>query len=364
MDQMMASENAEIVFQLLVEDLNAISLGSKGKNKVGDVPDAEMAVQLFQDELRQSLSSLADHRMAQSIADAVQLDGPVLFGAFTCEDQVVRDHTIARHLSGQRTDMELDGAIRNEVDISDELLATMAALYATKPEYLTNYDFAGESSTVHDRRQKDSRSCIACFADKKFFEVAQAPCQHNYCQDCVRDLFTTALSDESLFPPRCCGQTIPLETVRIFVTSELAATFKNKTVEFETSNRTYCCIQTCSGFIPAEFIQNDIAKCQECRTTTCRICKHEAHTSDCIGDEALQQVLEVETANGWQRCHSCKQMIELDVGCNHITSVYSLPLYSYLTYFIVVAAAAPNFATSVGNDGKLVHVSSGMKIDL
>ncbi|PVH71728.1 hypothetical protein DL98DRAFT_387736, partial [Cadophora sp. DSE1049] len=32
-----------------------------------------------------------------------------------------------------------------------------------------------------------------------------------------------------------------------------------------------------------------------------------------------QQVLQAADENGWQRCYSCRRLVELDIGCNHIT---------------------------------------------
>ncbi|XMA18656.1 hypothetical protein WAI453_011447 [Rhynchosporium graminicola] len=58
-----------------------------------------------------------------------------------------------------------------------------------------------------------------------------------------------------------------------------------------------------------------------CFTVTCKICKGPAHQHDCPQDAATQQVLQLAAAEGWKRCAHCKRMIELKVGCNHITCV-------------------------------------------
>jgi hypothetical protein len=32
-------------------------------------------------------------------------------------------------------------------------------------------------------------------------------------------------------------------------------------------------------------------------------------------------VLEAARENGWQRCNNCRRLVELDMGCNHMTFV-------------------------------------------
>lgn len=48
-------------------------------------------------------------------------------------------------------------------------------------------------------------------------------------------------------------------------------------------------------------------------------CKARAHTGDCLNDPATRKLIAVAQENGWQRCYSCWRMVELEIGCNHIT---------------------------------------------
>jgi hypothetical protein len=36
---------------------------------------------------------------------------------------------------------------------------------------------------------------------------------------------------------------------------------------------------------------------------------------------ALQQALDAAEEHGWQRCFNCRRLVELEIGCNHITLV-------------------------------------------
>jgi hypothetical protein len=82
--------------------------------------------------------------------------------------------------------------------------------------------------------------CVACGDDAEFFNVACVPCQHEYCRSCLEALFKASITDESLFPPRCCRQPINLSTARLFLKSDLVHLYEKKKIEFETPNRTYC----------------------------------------------------------------------------------------------------------------------------
>jgi hypothetical protein len=129
------------------------------------------------------------------------------------------------------------------------------------------------------------------------------------------------MTDDSLFPPKCCRQPITAGAMRIHLTGDLVRQYEAKKVEYETPDRTYCSNAFCSAFIRAENIADEKATCPVCAEDTCTMCKAEAHTGDCPADTALQLVLDTANENGWQRCYGCRRLVELDIGCNHITYV-------------------------------------------
>ena len=127
------------------------------------------------------------------------------------------------------------------------------------------------------------------------------------------------MRDESLFPPRCCRQSIDLELVRDCLGEELATLFEMRELEMNTPNRVYCPIPTCSAFIPPNYDDYSyaaIVECPDCYGAVCSECKGAAHLGDC----ELPQDTELVTAGleaGMQRC-DCGFMIELESGCYHI----------------------------------------------
>ncbi|KAI4748054.1 hypothetical protein E4T50_01633, partial [Aureobasidium sp. EXF-12298] len=162
-------------------------------------------------------------------------------------------------------------------------------------------------------------SCQACLERLPRSETLPAPCGDSYCTGCMTTLFEHAIRDEAMYPPRCCGQTIPLDSVRSIITSELAVAFTTKAMEFDTTNRTYCSNTACSQFIPNDRINDDVAVCDACNHRTCSICKGNAHQDDCPEDETTQLALQLGDTQQWQRCNDCRSLVERSEGCNHIT---------------------------------------------
>ena len=160
--------------------------------------------------------------------------------------------------------------------------------------------------------------CVAC---SEIRNTVQVPCQHHYCEICVTRLVRDSIVDESLFPPRCCGQKMPSSLLRPYMTAELTAEFELKTIEFGTPHRTYCYF--CGKFINPDDvdIQGHRAHCMVCNLDTCICCNGRYHDEACAKDPALAATIQLAKKKGWQRCMNCQTMIERREGCNHMTYV-------------------------------------------
>ncbi|KAH7104024.1 hypothetical protein BKA62DRAFT_35058 [Auriculariales sp. MPI-PUGE-AT-0066] len=175
-----------------------------------------------------------------------------------------------------------------------------------------NDDKAGSSSRVE---------CVACTSRiRPGARSLRAPCDHVYDAACIEDLFKTSLTDETLFPPRCCKQEISLESVRHLISATLRFRFESKSLELRTLRRVYCSRPTCSRFLGAQTDNPANLICPQCFTATCSACNaiHAAGMTCAQNADGLA-VAEVAAANGWQRCPGCRRMIELDMGCYHMT---------------------------------------------
>lgn len=333
----------ELILRLQLDDIRWLATNAKGKSREGTVSDADLALQMQHEELQDTVTSLADRRMAYSMSIAVQDDGDLLHETSNQDRQVDADRRFASALADHhgsnisaamlakeaKHKVKQDDKEHAEIWRDPEMLAKVAALYNKPKDAVSTASFKANESPVAEsshgaaaRADKDTAprgTCVACGEDKDFFDVARVPCDHEYCRPCLEQLFALSLKDETLFPPRCDGQEIPLGRVRFFLPSQLANEFETKYVELSTKNRTYCHEVTCSAFIPNTAISDDVGTCPKCSKTTCTMCKSASHSGDCPHDSALNQLIDMATDQQWQRCYACNRFVELNIGCNHMT---------------------------------------------
>ncbi|KAL7911949.1 IBR domain-containing protein [Trichoderma velutinum] len=310
-------ETLNLIIEIQLQDAQNLI---KGKHREGQQPDAELAMQLYCCELESLNTTCSDLAMSRSMAHAVLLDGDFISNHLEEEQQAVCDREYA--ISGQPSAAVLRTATPDAV-IDDEMIRKLAALYVGVDD--DRYSTVGEPSSRQTTEVgksasvTETRRCLACMADVPFFETVQCPCSHEYCCSCIAELFKAAMGDESLFPPRCCSQPIPLGINQVFLPAELVGEYRAKELEYGTPNRTYCHQPACSTFIPLQFIQGDTATCIKCRGETCTICKSQSHDDHCPEDAATLEVLRIAEENGWQRCYSCHRVVDLSTGRNHIS---------------------------------------------
>jgi hypothetical protein len=317
-------DSVALILELQLEDVDTLQAQVSGKQREGTQTDAEFALLLTWQELERLRSNLSDRRMTRSIANAVEQDGPLVAATAFEEEAARRDHVLAQRLNGGRAMPE---APEHEETLDDQLLSKLAGMYLSEDSGVALFndceeEETGGSSSVRGGHRADRRNvnrrCVACQETKKFFDVISGPCNHEYCRDCLRELFEASLTDDSLFPPRCCRRPIPVQSVGIFLTKDIKQRLEEKRVEFSTPNRTYCCNARCSAFIKAGDIEGDTATCSSCGSTTCTVCMSSSHIGECSHDTALHAVVDLANKENWQRCYSCRSIVQLEVGCNHI----------------------------------------------
>jgi hypothetical protein len=184
--------------------------------------------------------------------------------------------------------------------------------------------------TAHETDDDPARelkvTCISCLETFSRQDTTTVDCrlngkqeQHSYCLECLARLIETSLSDSALFPPRCCAQPIPLSSTLDRLPAELRDRFLSKQREHNTRNKVYCSNASCSQWTPPESIQAGVATCGKCHTETCVICKNGRHTGLCPEDKGTEILMSVAKKEKWQTCPQCKNMLQLESGCYHIT---------------------------------------------
>jgi hypothetical protein len=347
-----------LMIQMQLEDLEEMAQTNKpkGKGRVGEHggrADLMAAMDFYNADLTTAAQTLADEAMCRSIANAVEDDADLIGAALCEEDQVVRDRNLAFDMEDQslpadmRRDRRESAASQMPSNMSNAIDEdTLERLRALNPfrrvaNNLLGIDVEedqrnhGESSSWAQSRRPAARTCTACRDQHPVTNLVRSPsCGHEYCHGCLASLFAASLADETLFPPKCCQQPIPVENCRHFLTPDFIEQFNAKKIEYDTPNPTYCHRRACSAFVPPLSIHGHVAFCEQiaCFGETCTICKGAAHTgNDCPEDPATHDMLLLAAAEGWQRCRSCKRFVELQTGCNHISE--SQP--SYLINIVV-----------------------------
>ncbi|KAE9981340.1 hypothetical protein EG327_006245 [Venturia inaequalis] len=259
-DEMMA-------FALQLEEINNQSTIQKGKYKVDNPPDMELAFSTFQKEVQMHIQFLNDLNLAHSIARAVDADAQVIAETVQDEGREERDRRLALQLSGQNPDdapppyAEVGSAI--SVQQGDDQIPRLYAklqMEALKHPFPVIRDddeesIAGPSVSYADRQLQAFEKlslgeiqCAACLDEFGAAEVVRTPCESTYCKGCLKEVFLNAIRDEEYFPPRSLKIPIPIELVAPYMSAdELALN------------------QQCGRFInPNQVINGDRANCIHC----------------------------------------------------------------------------------------------------
>lgn len=363
----MDDESYDLVLKLMLDDARQLGSRSntKGKQRMGTASDTDLAFRLYAEELEAAATLARDRRLSQSLQRAVRSDA----GAIS---QLQHEERMARHdrqvcialsegrdppprppsppedgMGQMRTTNGKDKGKGKSKDVcraEQSIPAVSFDLEVHKRARLAGHDLSvddeaddhliflgkeikqGESSSwaasrrpPRDQSHSELRTCTSCMDQVSASRLIRAPCQHEYCQDCLGSLFHHAVRDESLFPPQCCRQPIPVDDHKHILGAKLVFRYHERAVEFSTQNRTYCHNTQCAAFIVPGCIENDVGLCIHCGALTCVHCKGATHTGDCPLDRDLQRVLQIAHQEGWRRCYRCSAMVELNMGCYHMT---------------------------------------------
>ncbi|KAF4986598.1 hypothetical protein FGRMN_10766 [Fusarium graminum] len=239
-----------LALELQRQDLESWQRSSKGKQRAGEHTDSELALEAYRYEIDQIATYVSDRNLALSMAQAVEKDARLIADLQAVEREAERDHQLALRLSTNpgadatpTTKEEQNGEMDKKFE--DDLITILESMNIREPLMVNgslvedNLAQAESSSWAASRKPPQKRECVICTDKFSPLFLSRMPCSHEYCRECLVRLVTAALQDESLFPPRCCGQNIPVESGR-WLTPQLVGQFKAKKLELDTPNRIYC----------------------------------------------------------------------------------------------------------------------------
>lgn len=316
----------------------------KRKHAESSPPDDELAYAIFEAEVNSQIQLLSDAKLAHSIAQAVEADAAIIAELTSDDAQFQEDRRLAFQMDGGdwpphsglgvgvdsfpivEGQLDQKAASADSFDSSKRHKSLRFPLagwnwktsYPTESQAGPSKAYARHQETALDGFSRADLECCVCCEKFRSCDIMSLRCNHFYCRECLKELFVRSTKDHERFPPKCCGQNIPLNVIASRLDNTELENFKNTEAELSTTNRTYCCNPTCGKFIPPGPVTTNKAHCRHCGTATCFSCKKAYHAGNCPWDPSFQATIDLGKTKGWQRCFRCKEMIELSFGCNHV----------------------------------------------
>ncbi|KAI4698204.1 uncharacterized protein J4E84_001339 [Alternaria hordeiaustralica] len=167
------------------------------------------------------------------------------------------------------------------------------------------------SRTPSRKAEEKTVDCLVCMNDDlPITKTVKLACGHRMCYSCLKRQFTLSVKDPAHMPPRCCtSEHIPLKYADRLFDDKFKVQWNRKFQEYTTANRLYCPTKGCGQWIKPSKIKMDPT-----------YGRNKFHTKrECPKDEETNRLVEMAKEKGWQRCYSCKAVVELKEGCNHMT---------------------------------------------
>ncbi|THU83845.1 hypothetical protein K435DRAFT_784054, partial [Dendrothele bispora CBS 962.96] len=321
----MDAASSMLIAQLHLSDIDAIS-----RSRAKGIDDFDNDDQVAGDDLELALKLQAEEysvifgnfKLALSMNEAMERDREILDRMRLIEQGATDDHQYAEALSR--------GEVLPEQSVAQRALEDPEFYNEARPprrerEEEDDLEYVSEPGTPVLRAQTPPgrAECVICgdLLSLTFSSYYRAPCEHVYCISCLSDLVTSCLNDESLYPLRCCRKELQVSRLLLLLSPQLRTQFEEKSIEFGTNTleRIYCPNPTCSKFLGSSVVHTSHVTCTRCWTSVCTSCRQPAHWEDCADNTALQQVKDLATQHGWQTCPGCHAIVELNIGCYHMT---------------------------------------------
>jgi hypothetical protein len=242
-----------LTLQHLLEYLNGLEYQQKGKQVAGKHTDLDVTINCIRQDILATQVTVQDRILEISTNAAVATDQNILASLRNEERIAEQDRQYALALSNG------DLVVQNKPTQHKSTLAQVnnAAVGMndlTGRKTISDGTDNGENSLqsiLVSRYSRVAKKCVCCLEEFRGHDTLfTSSCGHEYCRECMKQVFIISIKDEELYPPRCCGKAIPTGIVLRILDDEELKAFRERALEWTVKDRLYCADPTCSTFIP------------------------------------------------------------------------------------------------------------------
>ncbi|RVD81891.1 uncharacterized protein DFL_009738 [Arthrobotrys flagrans] len=206
-----------------------------------------------------------------------------------------------------------------EQEISElkDILQVLAASIGWTQDWEEDAPTTSASASLKRYKEELSSICNICNETYQNYAVFSLKCNHRYCVECLRDHILHAFGQPGSELPRCCGEALPLTFAgEVLMENELDQLMDRR--DAQESSKQIPCVG-CKKDLLQGSIKDNSAYCIGCAKFTCIHCGKGLHDGICPEDKDMAMLLETAKNEGWSKCGKCNHLVELTMGCFHMT---------------------------------------------
>jgi E3 ubiquitin-protein ligase RNF144 len=224
---------------------------------------------------------------------------------------------LIRGLQYQLDNMKDEALVKQGVasvtsDTSDEIYESAESANAE-----SHQNPESDANSISEPKPESEIECDAHGCAVAASLIMKLVCSHVYCHECVTKLFNDCVhKDRFQYPPRCCGEAMPFSKCHLFLPTNLVKDVEAVHAGLErktpgTAPSVLICLKLRTSREASVRAQNVKQRhARHVSSGNMRIYPEDPH------DQAVKKVAEKA---GWQKCSECDRVVQLEIGCFHIT---------------------------------------------
>ena len=142
--------------------------------------------------------------------------------------------------------------------------------------------------------------CARCRSSAKTSQSLQSlPCGHSYCDDCLRNLYLSAIENAKVFPLTCCKTPLPSGLVKDLLSREEQSRFVGMILRIDRDRGWQASCSRCRSYMEGkDSLESDRilgGQCATCIMNFCKTCISEVHPSGQACPAVSKEMLVLET---------------------------------------------------------------------